>query len=147
MRKPFSVYFREAQHSEGSPKATEIKLPANRKAQIQINRVMRLTHREYDLIANFSPAGPKSPKILSVDNRFYSHSRTKTASPTTNDNHSISDKGAYHIKGEEMRVRGQTYTIGYEVRTHDAGTYELEIKTITESGAARPVNGLKVIVE
>lgn len=147
MRTPFRAYFRSAQHSESECDQTEITLPRDSLQQIQVNRKMRVTHLEYSLRAVFLPANPRRPEIHSVENQFVSRGIIREKSPDTHEDHYITDKGAYHIKSEEKRIRNETYSMGYVVQTHAPGEYELQIETTTELGKGRSANKLKVVVE
>ncbi len=147
MRKPFSMYFRSSQHPEAGPEQTTLTLPRDSLEQIQVNRKMRVTHLEYSLKAVFMPAESGRPEIYRVDNHFVSKGLNRKSSPDTNEGHYITEKGAYHIQGEEMRIKGEAYSMGYVVQTYAPGEYELQIETTTESGHGQSKNKLKVVVE
>lgn len=99
------------------------------------------------LIMGFEGDEDRRPKIISLENRFVARGKAKWGSPEENENHTVTDKDRYQVKGEEFRVRGNTATVGLNVQTRAPGRYEVYLRTITESGEGRPWQPLTLVVE
>ena len=87
MRRPFSAYFREAGFHERSAKPTTLTVRAHAEAHIQINRVVKVTHTEHELIVGFEGGGEDRPELLGVENKFVARGKARSADPSTRESH------------------------------------------------------------
>ena len=144
MRNPFDVYFRIDDSGKGP---LERRARSNLSAQLQINRVARITHLEHEFIIGFDGEQDKKPRVVGTENQFVKWGSMRSVSPDTNDDHYIDDKDNYHIRGDRQLIRGNTYSSGFVVEARAPGRYPLNIRTINDTGETKPKQELVLIVE
>ncbi len=144
MRTPYDAYFRIDDSGKGPP---EERVKPDSTVHIQVNREIKVTHLEHELIVGFDGDSESKPRIVSVENRFVKLGRIRACSPDTTDEHYIDVKDNYHIKRDQQLVRDNTYSSGFFVEIGAPGRYPMNIRSIHDTGEGKSKQQLVLIVE
>ena len=115
------------QQTDEPQRVKEIDIPANTKAIIIIRTNSKLDLEIKDSQYNFGGDKRKNPKIIAYKNPYY------TKSMQWFEDDPFDWHGIYHLKGTRTMLKDVTYIDGFEIQTHNKGTYTFDMQFIVLS--------------
>lgn len=143
MRRPFAAYFGSGARSEW---ARELRVPAHAEIDIQLWLEPRLHYTQHEIVFGFDGLPGDRPEPLRVHNSSIKVGLAKYQTPREDPGHYIDEKDAYHIRSTAERTPGNTYTLGFIVKTNSPGRYSVVLYVISDVGESRPTKPLFLVV-
>lgn len=81
-----------------------------------------------------------------MHNTFIKIGLAKYQNPRDEPGHYIDDKDAYHIRSTAERTPGNTYGLGFIVKTNAPGRYPVRLYVMSDAGESGPAKPLFLIV-
>ncbi|MCP4409274.1 MAG: hypothetical protein GY807_16280 [Gammaproteobacteria bacterium] len=145
LKKPFEIRFKDGSNRD-SPETDELSVAANSEVKINFRIRPNVHHVVHELILNIQGPSDEKPLVRSFINTFVREGKA-TASPETDDSHYIDYNHNYHMMRHREYTKGNSYAVGYVIKTRNPGQYPVLFKAMTEGGDSESKNQLTLIVE
>jgi hypothetical protein len=144
MRHPFTAFFGESDRGKWTH---QLIVPANSEVDIQIRVEPKLHYIQHEIMFGFEGEDGQRPEPVRTKNAFVKVGKSKYQDPLEERTHYIDVKDAYHIQSTHERTYGNTYALGFLVKTHGPGRYPVRLLVMSDSGESLPRKPLVLIVE
>ena len=144
MKRPFDLYFGGDTRAEW---AHEARVPPREDVLVDLRLEPRLNYKELEVLFGFEGDPNTRPLPIRVHNQFVKVGKMKFQKPGVEPGHYIDTKDAYHIQRPRDRTVGETWAIGFVVRTRAPGRYPVRFLLTSDGGEGRPRTPLTLIVE
>jgi hypothetical protein len=145
MRRPFYAYFK-GDRTADSKELTELTVPAQSEVVVNFRFHPRLSYVEHFFLFDLRGDDRTKPHPVSVLNEYVIEGALREQGPTMNENHFINYNHCYCIKGENHRIGGNVYAIGFKLKTQWSGKFDVHFELITDEGPAECANQLTLTV-
>jgi hypothetical protein len=143
MNRPFFASFGESDRSKWTH---ELQVPADSEVDVQLRIEPKLHYTQHEIVFGFEGEPGCRPEPLRTSNTFIKVGKSKYQDPREERTHYIDAKDAYHIQSTHERTAGNTYTLGFIVKTHRPGRYPVRLVVISDAGESLPKKPLVLIV-
>jgi hypothetical protein len=122
-------------------------VPSDSEVDIQLRLEPKLHYIQQEVVFGFEGEAGHRPEPVLTKNTFIKVGKSKYTDPREDPNHYIDTKDAYHIQGTKERTAGNTYALGFIVKTHGPGRFPVRLLVMSDSGESAPCKPLVLVVD